>query len=146
MVRSKFEPATSRTAVRCSTNWANRSAFSTLLQQHCLNVEVEKTKQSPLVLIWARRKLSTDYSLGERCRIRNCWGSLGWDYRRSLKSKPALLHVNSLLGTEKKLSKLKRNCSAAILGKTNSIPSRLLVIMTFANLLLSCNFNWIAVW
>ena len=28
LVRSRFELATSRTAVRCSTNWANRSAVS----------------------------------------------------------------------------------------------------------------------
>ena len=28
LVRSRFEPATSRTAVRCSTNWANRSTVT----------------------------------------------------------------------------------------------------------------------
>ena len=28
LVRPRFEPATSRTAVRCSTNWANRSVRS----------------------------------------------------------------------------------------------------------------------
>ena len=37
-----------------------------------------------------RSKLSTDFSSGEL--IRNCWGSLRWDERRSLLSELAFLH------------------------------------------------------